>query len=388
MTYGFVLILTLVTVGGVIAYIGDRVGMNIGRKKLTLFGLRPKHTSILVTIIAGVVIASASIGVLTIASQDVRIALFRMKEIQSELAALQTNYERMKQQRDLAQEELVEAEIRINQALASYSEVIEDLEEAQGEMSRQQKAIAENEKIILNMEAEALALQGNIEELQRNFDELVGYYFQVSAAFGQIREANIAFKASEVILTTVIKEGLNRQEVYARLEDFLKEVDQVAYRRSARAQESGTYQAIDVHPAALDFAVEDVLLTKGDVVVRAVSESNTIPGVPVVVYLENYLDQMVFSKDTVLTSTSWDPRGGVEIDLVILQILAQANSMALEAGMGLSKDGTAVSLPGDAFLEAIIGSRDLTKPVQIELIAARDTWRAQSPMQVYLKIVS
>jgi len=39
--YGFTLILTLVVVGGVIAYIGDRLGMNVGRKKLTLFGLRP-----------------------------------------------------------------------------------------------------------------------------------------------------------------------------------------------------------------------------------------------------------------------------------------------------------------------------------------------------------
>ena len=65
--YGLTLVLTLAVVGGVIAYIGDRLGMSIGRKKLTLFGLRPKHTSILVTIVTGVFIASASIGVLTIA---------------------------------------------------------------------------------------------------------------------------------------------------------------------------------------------------------------------------------------------------------------------------------------------------------------------------------
>ena len=83
--YGFTLILTLVVVGGVIAYIGDRLGMNVGRKKLTLFGLRPKHTSILVTIVTGVLIAGASIGVLTIASQDVHTPLFRMKQIQADL---------------------------------------------------------------------------------------------------------------------------------------------------------------------------------------------------------------------------------------------------------------------------------------------------------------
>lgn len=386
--YGFVLILTLVVVGGAIAYVGDKVGMNIGRKKLTLFGLRPKHTSVLVTIITGVLIVSASIGVLTVASQDVRTALFRMKEIQNELVGLQANYNEMKMQRNLAQEELVEAEIRVSRALDSYNAVIKDLEEAQGEVRRQKKAIAENEEIMAEMEAAALALQADIEALEQDFEELVGYYFQVSAAFGQIREANIAFKASEVILTVVVEAGLSRDQIFAVLEEFLQEVDAAAYRRSARAQGLGPYRAIDLHPQAVALAVEDVLLSKGDVIVRAVSESNTIPGVPVVVYLENYVDQMVFSKDTILVSTGWDPRGGVDIDLVILQILAQANSMALDAGMGLSKDGTAVSLPGDAFLEAIIGSRTLEKPAQIQLIAAEDTWRAKTPMQVYLRIVS
>lgn len=351
--HGFVLVLTLAVVGGAIAYIGDQLGMNVGRKKLTLFGLRPKHTSVLVTIVTGVAIATASIGILTIASQDVRIALFKMKEIQTELAGLQTDYEK-----------------------------------AQQEVQRQRKAIAENEDNIASLEAEAFALQGDIDELQGDFDELVGYYFQISTAFGQIREANIAFHASEVISSTVVKEGLSRAKVRSSLEEFIQEVDEVAYRRSARAQESGPYRAIDLHPAALDFAVEDVLLSKGDVVVRAVSESNTIPGVPVVVYLENYTDEMVFSKDTVLARSSWDPRGGVEIDRVILQILAQANSMVLDAGMALSEDrGAAVLLPGDAFFEVIFASRNLKDPVEIQLVVAEDTCRSHTPVQVYLKIV-
>ena len=80
--YGFTLILTLAVVGGAIAYIGDRLGMNVGRKKLTLFGLRPKHTSILVSIVTGARIATSSIVVLSFASQDVRTALFNIKEIQ------------------------------------------------------------------------------------------------------------------------------------------------------------------------------------------------------------------------------------------------------------------------------------------------------------------
>jgi len=43
--YGVTLILVLAVVGGVIAVIGDRLGTRIGKKKLTLFGLRPRHTA-------------------------------------------------------------------------------------------------------------------------------------------------------------------------------------------------------------------------------------------------------------------------------------------------------------------------------------------------------
>ena len=94
--YGFTLILTLAVVGGVIAYIGDRLGMNVGRKELGLFDLRPKHTSILVTIVTRVHIATGSFVVLSIASLDVRTALINMKEIQEELRGLQRDFAEMR----------------------------------------------------------------------------------------------------------------------------------------------------------------------------------------------------------------------------------------------------------------------------------------------------
>ena len=79
----------LVVLGGLIAFIGDRIGMKIGKKRLSIFGLRPKYTSILITIITGIVVAGTSVLVMSIVSQDVRTALFRMHEIQATLASTQ-----------------------------------------------------------------------------------------------------------------------------------------------------------------------------------------------------------------------------------------------------------------------------------------------------------
>ncbi|HHT89440.1 MAG: DUF3084 domain-containing protein [Bacillota bacterium] len=372
--YGFTLILTLVIVGGVIAYIGDRLGMHVGRKKLTLFGLRPKHTSIVVTIVTGILISAASIGVLSIGSSDVRTALFNMKAIQDELRGIQRDYVVMKGQRDAAQVELEQVE-------ASYQEITALLLEAESTVDALQR-----QAVVLTEEVEEL--EARTEQLRSSYALLEENYDLVATAWGQIRAGNIAFNASEVILTTVIRKGLGREEVRAHLERFMEEVDDVAYLRSARAPESDTYRAIFLQPGVLDMAVESVLLSPGDVIVRAVSEGNSIPGVPVLVYLENFRDQMVFSQGTVLASSRWDPREGMEIDRVILLMLNEAHSNAINAGMAISRErGDAVLLPGDSFRDAIFASRDIEESVEVRLVVAEDTWRSETPVELYLELV-
>jgi uncharacterized protein (DUF3084 family) len=86
--YGLTLIAVLVITGGAIAYIGDKLGTKVGKKKLSIFGLRPKHTSIVVTIITGILITGSTIGVLTLVSKDVRTALFGMEALAQKLTSL------------------------------------------------------------------------------------------------------------------------------------------------------------------------------------------------------------------------------------------------------------------------------------------------------------
>ena len=59
--FGLRLILILAVVGGLIAFIGDKLGSKIGKKKLSVFGLRPYHTSVLMTVITGILIASITL---------------------------------------------------------------------------------------------------------------------------------------------------------------------------------------------------------------------------------------------------------------------------------------------------------------------------------------
>ena len=61
MRYSIFFAIVLVLVSGFIAYFGDLLGRRMGKKRLTLFGLRPRHTAIGVTTITGMIIAALAL---------------------------------------------------------------------------------------------------------------------------------------------------------------------------------------------------------------------------------------------------------------------------------------------------------------------------------------
>ena len=86
---GFIGVLLVIIVAGAIAYVGDRVGHQVGRKRLTLFGLRPKYTSTIVAVGTGMLIALiVTLGALA-ASNLVRTAFFRLGSLTSRINELQ-----------------------------------------------------------------------------------------------------------------------------------------------------------------------------------------------------------------------------------------------------------------------------------------------------------
>ncbi len=88
-------VLLIMIVAGGIAYVGDRVGHQVGRRRLTLFGIRPRYTSTIVAIGTGMLIALSVTLVALLVSREVRTAFFRMNQITTRIAQLEA------QQRDL-----------------------------------------------------------------------------------------------------------------------------------------------------------------------------------------------------------------------------------------------------------------------------------------------
>ncbi len=95
---GVALVLAIVIVAGVIAYIGDRVGHQVGRKRLTLFGLRPKYTSTIVAVATGMLIALSVTLAALVGSAQVRTAFFRLSQLNGRINDLQAQAIGMQQQ--------------------------------------------------------------------------------------------------------------------------------------------------------------------------------------------------------------------------------------------------------------------------------------------------
>ena len=57
MLRGTGIVIFIVVLAGVIAYLGDRVGHQVGRKRLTLFNIRPRYTSTIIAVATGMIIA-------------------------------------------------------------------------------------------------------------------------------------------------------------------------------------------------------------------------------------------------------------------------------------------------------------------------------------------
>jgi len=97
MLRGIGTILIIAIVAGVIAYIGDRVGHQVGRKRLTIFNIRPRYTSTIIAVDTGMLIALIITLIAIFASNQVATAFFRLNEINNEIAKAQARASELEQ---------------------------------------------------------------------------------------------------------------------------------------------------------------------------------------------------------------------------------------------------------------------------------------------------
>ncbi|MEM7553169.1 MAG: DUF3084 domain-containing protein [Cyanobacteria bacterium P01_A01_bin.84] len=106
MDAGYILIIAVLILGGVIATVGDRIGTRVGKKRLSLFNLRPKKTAVLVTILTGIGISASTLGILFLVDDGLRQGVFELEEIQKDLKRKREQLNITEEQKNKVEQEL------------------------------------------------------------------------------------------------------------------------------------------------------------------------------------------------------------------------------------------------------------------------------------------
>ena len=82
---GWLLILSLLVLGGILSTLGDRLGTRVGKARLSIFNLRPKSTAVLITVFTGCIISAISFAIMVAFNSQLRVGLFELESIQEKI---------------------------------------------------------------------------------------------------------------------------------------------------------------------------------------------------------------------------------------------------------------------------------------------------------------
>ncbi len=117
---GWLLIIFLLVLGGILSTLGDLLGSRIGKARLSIFKLRPRRTAVLITILTGSFISCISLSLMLLVSRQLRVGLFELDDIQARLKDSREALLPLKKQRE-------ELELKIEKAQKELIKLGNDL---------------------------------------------------------------------------------------------------------------------------------------------------------------------------------------------------------------------------------------------------------------------
>ncbi|MBE9200290.1 MULTISPECIES: DUF3084 domain-containing protein [unclassified Nodularia (in: cyanobacteria)] len=196
MTTGYILIVAILILGGVIATVGDRIGTRVGKARLSLFNLRPKKTAVLVTIFTGGLISASTLGILFAADEGLRQGVFELEDIQRDL----------REQRE-----------QLKIAETAKSQVESELSTARSEKTQAQQDLQVINKSLQAANAKQLATQTQLQRTQGQLGEVVSQYQQA------LTELQSVYDQRETLQGAIEELRAERERLYAEAKTAIDE---------------------------------------------------------------------------------------------------------------------------------------------------------------------
>jgi uncharacterized protein (DUF3084 family) len=347
LTFGIKIILLLLIIGGIIAYLGDYLGTFIGRKRLTIFNLRPRHTAYAITVLTGILIVFTTMGVILAVSQDARTALFGLEEMRKEIS----------EKSKLLEETKGELELRI----AEKEQIDEDLKNTQKKLDQLRNNLSKARK--------------EIQALEKTKDKLSK---QVEVS----RKGKVLFKVGEVLLTSVIYAGPEKEKLEAGLKQILSAAD--VYVRSFGVEQPK--HLIFITPEDFAQAVAALKERRGENIVMVIVDRNTLFGETVPVHFAVSENKVIYQAQEVIAESLIDESLSIpEIEQEIKQLLTVTHQKAKNAGIIPDETGSIGSVPYAKIFSLAKKIKTYKKGVRLKAIAKEKTTRL-GPLELDFKV--
>ena len=317
--FGLRLIIILAVVGGLIAFIGDKLGSKIGKKKLSVFGLRPYYTSVLMTVITGVLIAATTIIVMAISSDSARTAMFGMEQLQDELRSLNKEKAAASLEIDKARADLADRNKEIQELDTEKAQLEDEVNTSRAELGRAREEVNSLTAAKAGLEEEVGQLEKTTERLRRGIVAM--------------REGDVVYRSGEVIYAGVLSSHLKDEENAKQLELFLNAANEAAMQRMGINSEEPV--GVLWLPSELaQAALKEIQAADGNVFVRLRAVANIIAGEPAVCTIELVHNECVYKDNELIYSQVIDISGvKYGLDREILMFLNSVNHTAVRAGV-------------------------------------------------------
>jgi uncharacterized protein (DUF3084 family) len=362
-------VVAMVVVGGAIGYFADVLGRNIGKKRRTLLGLRPRHTAAIFTIVAGMLIPLATTLVLFGLSSDVRVW---MRE--GRTAVLQ---------RDKKIEELREMTRQFNEKTRLVAQRSDEVRRLESQRRKTQSELDEQRRRLTQIRVERARLEARIRELQRSlgsikqeysalkgrYSELEPKYQRVSRDFTRVNaELDEAYRRNiELQLETGKREAAvrdlesKRNELQGRVDKANSELERVQTEFD-RAREQYA-QDIARAQSELASARSELETTKADI-----ESLKTASGMLIANVDKARLSPMIFRfQDEIARLTVKPGSSRPEAEAALMALLRATRAEAEKRGA----KGRTENEPSAGFAELTVDNKVVSPAQQAEAVVTR-----------------
>ncbi|MCS7208308.1 MAG: DUF3084 domain-containing protein [Fimbriimonadales bacterium] len=158
MTLTMLIIVALLTLfGGALAYAGDWLGRRLGKQRLSLFGIRPRHTATLITTLTGCLTVALTVLGMTAVNESFRVWITRgdrvlvelrenetrLKELQVRNAKLQAANQQLHAEQARLDAELKRLERAFNKRLVQAQQLETQLKRVSQQLSQSRAQLAQ-----------------------------------------------------------------------------------------------------------------------------------------------------------------------------------------------------------------------------------------------------